>query len=72
MGGPGKGYQLTLVILHNGHKMVVVTFCVSRRRRKMYCSHAHLYVCLYAAACPLPTLLHGPWMLLGVVVGDAP
>jgi len=24
----------------------VVTFCVSRRRRKMYCGHARLCVCL--------------------------
>ena len=24
----------------------VITLCVSRRRRKMYCGHAHLCVCL--------------------------
>jgi len=26
--------------------VAVVTFCVSRRRRKMYCGHARLCVCL--------------------------
>ena len=30
----------------------VVTFCVSRRRRKMYCGHARLCVCLSAAVRP--------------------
>jgi len=36
----------------------IFTFCVSRRRRKMYCGHAHLLlclcvcVCLSAAVCP--------------------
>jgi len=40
-----------LAHLRNGHKavvVVVVTFCVSHRRRKMYCGHARLcvYVCL--------------------------
>jgi len=30
---------------------VFITFCVSRRRRKMYCGHARLCVCLSAAAC---------------------
>jgi len=25
---------------------VILTFCVSRRRRKMYCGHPHLCVCL--------------------------
>jgi len=29
----------------------LVTFCVSHRRREMYCGHAHLCVCLSAAAC---------------------
>jgi len=34
-------------------KTVVITFRVSRRRREMYCGHAHLCVCLSlsAAAC---------------------
>ena len=36
----------------------LITFCVSRRRRKMYCGHARLCVCL-------PTLLHGPGCNLG-------
>ena len=27
-------------------KCLVITFCVSRRRRKMYCGHARLCVCL--------------------------
>jgi len=35
---------------------IIVTFCVSRRRRKIYCSHARLCVCvsvcLSAGACP--------------------
>jgi len=26
--------------------MQFITFCMSRRRRKMYCGHARLYVCL--------------------------
>ena len=30
----------------------IVTFCVSRRRRKMYCGHARLCVCLSAAVRP--------------------
>ena len=30
----------------------IITFCVSRRRRKMYCGHARLYVCL--SVCPQP------------------
>ena len=45
--------------LHRGsrrerHKSVhtVVTFCVSRGRRKMYCGHARLCVCL--SVCPWP------------------
>ena len=31
---------------------IVFTFCVSRRRRKMYCGHARLCVCLSAAVLP--------------------
>jgi len=32
----------------------VITFCVTRRRRKMYCGYARLCVCvsLSAAVCP--------------------
>jgi len=29
----------------------IITFRVRRRRREMYCGHAHLCVCLSAAAC---------------------
>ena len=43
-----------------------ITFCVSRRRRKMYCGHARLCVCLCVclSVClsvrgRTPTLLHG-------------
>ena len=32
--------------------MLVITFCVSRRRRKMYCGHPRLCVCL--CVCPRP------------------
>jgi len=32
--------------------LVIIIFCVSRRRREMYCGHARLCVCLTAAACP--------------------
>jgi len=31
---------------------LLVTFCVSRRRRKMYCGRVRLCVCLSAAVCP--------------------
>jgi len=44
-----------------------VTFCVSRRRRKMYCGHARPCVSLSVCLCVClsvrgrtPTLLHGP------------
>ena len=39
-------------------KLSIITFCVSRRRRKMYCGHVRLClsvcvcVCLSAAVCP--------------------
>jgi len=29
----------------------IITFCVSRRRRKMYCGHARLCVCLSVCLC---------------------
>ena len=32
--------------------LIFITFCVSRRRRKMYCGHVRLCVCLSAAVCP--------------------
>jgi len=31
------------------HPYIIITFCVSRRRCKMYCGHARLCVCLSAA-----------------------
>ena len=46
--------------------MTVITFCVSRRRRKMYCGHARLCVCLSVRG-HTPTLLHGPGCNLGMV-----
>ena len=45
-------------------RVTVVTFCVSRRRRKMYCGHARLCVCLSVRGRTL-TLLHGPGCNLG-------
>ena len=43
----------------------IITFCVSRSRRKMYCGHARLCVCLSVCLCVcvsvrgrMPTLLH--------------
>jgi len=47
---------------------LIITFCVSRRRRKMYSGHARLCVCL-SVCLPVrgrtPTLLHGPGRNLG-------
>ena len=44
----------------------IITFCVSRRRRKMCCGHARLClsVCLSVRS-RMPTLLHGPGCNLG-------
>jgi len=39
-----------LEVATNTGRYLVITFCVSRRRRKMYCGHAHLCVCL--SVCP--------------------
>jgi len=39
--------------------VVIITFCVSRRRRKMYCGQACLSVCVSVRG-RTPTLLHGP------------
>jgi len=44
--------------------LCLVTFCVSRRRRKMYCGHARLCVCLSVRG-HMPTLLHRPGCNLG-------
>ena len=48
----------------------LITFYVSRRRRKMYCGHARLCVCVCLSVClsvrgRTPTLLHGPGCNLG-------
>jgi len=46
----------------------VITFCMSGRRRKMYCGHACLCVCLSLCVSVhghMPTLLHGPGCNLG-------
>ena len=43
--------------------LLLFTFCVSRRRRKMYCGHARLCVCLSVCLSVrgrTPTLLHAP------------
>ena len=46
--------------------LCLVTFCLSRRRRKMYCGHARLCVCLCVSVRGrMPTLLHGPGCNLG-------
>jgi len=37
----------------------LITFCVSRRRRKMYCGHPRLCVCVSVRG-RMPTLLYGP------------
>jgi len=47
--------------------ITVVTFWVSRRRRKMYCGHARLCVCLCVRG-RTSTLLHGPGCNLGGMV----
>ena len=44
--------------------VTIITFCVSRRLRKMYCGQARLCVCLCVCVC-MPTLLHGPGSNLG-------
>ena len=31
--------------------LCLITFCMSRRRRKMYCGHARLYVCVSVCPC---------------------
>jgi len=61
LGGLDIGARVALLWQHSGNTkcqrvlvvaLCLVTFCVSRRRRKMYCGHARLSVCLSAAACP--------------------
>jgi len=47
----------------------LITFCVSRRRRKIYCGHARMYVCQMSVCLSVrgrtPTLLLGPGCNLG-------
>ena len=40
-------------------KVLIITFCMSRRLHKMYCGHARLCVYLSVRG-RMPTLLHGP------------
>jgi len=49
-------------------QLSVITFCVSRRRRKMYCGHSRLCmsVCVSVHG-RTPTLLHGPGCNLGAM-----
>jgi len=47
-------------------ELLIITFCVSRRWRKMYCGHARLCVCLCVSVSGrMPTVLHGPGCNLG-------
>jgi len=59
----------TLFFLHFTHRInlnFLITFCVSRGQRKMYCGHARLCVCLSVSVRGrMPTLLHGPGYNLG-------
>ena len=45
-------------------KFDLITFCVSRRRRKMYCGHTRLCVCLSVRG-RMPTVFYGPGCNLG-------
>jgi len=63
-------YSRSYVDVCNEISIKLVTFCVSRRRRKMYCGHARLCVCLRvcvsgAVRGRTPTLLYGPGCNLG-------
>ena len=53
--------------------LCLVTFCVSRRRRNMYCGQARLCICVcLSVRGRTPTLLHGPGCNSGGVVEAAP
>jgi len=57
-------------ITQGGHKYrnTLITFCMSRRPREMYCGHPRLCVCVYVCVSVrgrMPTLLHGPGCNLG-------
>jgi len=64
--GDERMYVVSVIssVGHTDSNIIIVTFCVSRRRRKMYCGHAHLCVCLSVRG-RTPTLLHGPGCNLG-------
>ena len=58
--------SLEFVLVLGKVDIMFVTFCVSRRRRKMYCGHARLCVCVCVSVRGrTPTLLHGPGCNLG-------
>jgi len=64
-GKRGARFQaLKKISVYINYSIRVITFCVSRRRRKMYCGHAHLCVCLSVRG-RTPTLLHGLGCNLG-------
>jgi len=50
----------------------IFTFCASRRRRKMYCGHTRLCVCLCVYPRPYAHTIARTRMSLGGVVADAP
>ena len=61
-------YDIFVLTVHAFVDLVILTFCMSRRRREMYCGHAHLCVCLSMCVSVrgrMPTLLHGPGCNLG-------
>ena len=41
-----------MLIIKHYYYIVITTFCVSLRRREMYCGHARLSVRLSATVCP--------------------
>jgi len=42
-------YDFSVLVLNSS---IFIIFCVSRRRREMYCGRASVCVCLSVAACP--------------------
>jgi len=53
-------YKVTVVLTYKGCLEIIetarrvfniITLCVSRRRRKMYCGHARLSVCMSLCVC---------------------
>ena len=56
-------YKVTVVLTYKGCLEIIetarrvfniITLCVSRRRRKMYCGHACLSVCMSLCVCVCP------------------